>query len=347
HPTIFFDSHAVSKEGCSSHLSELDEGDKKRPAPRLLDERVGAVVRDIRRKTDISLFGLDFIVEKETGFHYIIDVNNFPSYDGVKYFYHYLVDLIVAALTEKELKLLTEKSNPLTAKSLDDSALLLHRSPKMNPFLRINRVMDGDQIAAVCSTSKVLPPSKLTSIIDEPNFLLLNGPSSTAANTSVRSASSKSMSEYLLDSGIGSSSCTESDNSDSERKLLKVLKLNQQRYRSAQQQTIAQKPSTSLHNDSSASTTTSAAIVTTDIGATHSTAVNIRTPRGRSGANGGGGAASEKFATISTPTAAYAERERQLRHEQQQQQLAENWSRIKQFYGIPKPFFVKKMTGEF
>lgn len=355
HPTIFFDSHAVSKEGCSSYLSKLDEEDKKRPAPRLLDERVGAVVRDIRRKTDISLFGLDFIVEKETGFHYIIDVNNFPSYDGVKYFYNYLVDLIVAALTEKELKLLTEKSNPLTAKSLDDSALLLHCSPsssssstsKINPFMRTNRGVDGgDKIAA---TSKIAPASpKLTSTIDEPKFLLRNVASSTAATSSLRSASSKSMSEYLLDSGIGSSSCTESDNSDSERKLLKVLKLNQQRCRSAQQQTTAQKPSNSFPNEPSAFTTTGSGIV---VAATTPPApsVNIRTPRGRSSVSGaGGGAANEKFATISTPTAAYAERERQLRHEQlQQQQLAENWSRIKQFYGIPKPFFVKKMTGEF
>lgn len=241
--TIFFDSHQVSKEGCSSSLSELDDLDPL-SSPPLLDDKIAAVVQDIRRKTDITLFGLDVIVETKTGFHYIIDVNNFPSYDGVANFYSHLVDLIVDELKRCEQKLMEQASSIAMTIASSTTDLIKNSA------------------AAAARTSAV---------------------SSTFSTSSTFSASRKSMSECFLDSGIGS--CTESDNSDSERKL-KALRIG--------------------------SGGAAAAVAAAD---------NQLTSADSAGP--------QHFATISTPTAAFAE------HVQQQQ--LPSWNRIKRFYGIPKP----------
>lgn len=251
-PTIFFDSHEVSKEGCTSSLSQLDEEDLKIKQPALRRDKLDAVVRDVRRKAEISLFGLDIVVEMETGCHYIIDVNNFPGYDGVDKFFEYLFDMIVDGVRANERR-----------------------------RLKASQTISNSIIVAASTSVICAPP--------------LDG--------GLRS-SSKCLSEHALaDSGIGS--CTESEDtaSDSERKLLNAL-----------------------GRLGAVASTSTAAAAHGDAqqklygGAAGEGGVVMRgSPRLR------GRRMDEKFATISTPTAAFVEH------------LQPNWNRIKRFYGIPKP----------
>ena len=46
-----------------------------RPCPEILHN----MVRCLRRTLNMSLIGVDVIVENETGIHYIIDINAFPG----------------------------------------------------------------------------------------------------------------------------------------------------------------------------------------------------------------------------------------------------------------------------
>ena len=50
----------------------------------LLDEDVvGELLKRITSRIDLSLFGVDIIVDEKTGDYGIIDLNYLPSYDGV------------------------------------------------------------------------------------------------------------------------------------------------------------------------------------------------------------------------------------------------------------------------
>lgn len=79
--TVHFDAHSISKPDSSSSLTELDEEDVERQEMKetLSQDVVNAVVNEFREKLNLTLFGIDIIVEKETGRHAIIDVNVFPG----------------------------------------------------------------------------------------------------------------------------------------------------------------------------------------------------------------------------------------------------------------------------
>lgn len=78
---IEFDSHELSKDGCSHRLSRQADGSAATALWPSADE-VSAAVRSLRQCTGLSLFGLDLIVGTD-GRAYAIDLNAFPSYDGV------------------------------------------------------------------------------------------------------------------------------------------------------------------------------------------------------------------------------------------------------------------------
>lgn len=78
-PTVFFDSHDISKPYSSSFLTELDDDDNASPAAKPNAEHLDRIVQVVRDKLDVVLFGIDVIIEKRTGRYAIIDINLFPG----------------------------------------------------------------------------------------------------------------------------------------------------------------------------------------------------------------------------------------------------------------------------
>ncbi|XP_054828952.1 inositol-tetrakisphosphate 1-kinase [Eublepharis macularius] len=94
--SIFFNSHNVSKPESSSVLTALDkiEGVFERPN----DEVIQAISKALRQALGVSLFGIDIIINNQTGQHAVIDINAFPGYEGVSEFFTDLLNHIAAVL---------------------------------------------------------------------------------------------------------------------------------------------------------------------------------------------------------------------------------------------------------
>lgn len=76
--TIFFDSHNVSKSDSSSQLSVLDPDDQDH-VPQIDVEKLAVIVKVLREELNLTLFGIDIVVENGTGRHAIIDINVYPG----------------------------------------------------------------------------------------------------------------------------------------------------------------------------------------------------------------------------------------------------------------------------
>ncbi|XP_063794005.1 inositol-tetrakisphosphate 1-kinase-like [Pseudophryne corroboree] len=82
--TIFFNSHQVSKAESCSHLSQTPlYPEVLRPS----DDVVRQVVKGLQEALGMSLFGVDLIVDTQSGRCAVIDVNAFPGYEGVPEFF--------------------------------------------------------------------------------------------------------------------------------------------------------------------------------------------------------------------------------------------------------------------
>ncbi|XP_067319070.1 inositol-tetrakisphosphate 1-kinase isoform X2 [Anolis sagrei] len=94
--SIFFNSHNVSKPESSSILTALDkiEGVFERPN----DDVIRSISKTLRQALGISLFGIDIIINNQTGQHAVIDINAFPGYEGVSEFFTDLLNHIAAVL---------------------------------------------------------------------------------------------------------------------------------------------------------------------------------------------------------------------------------------------------------
>ncbi|KAM4640858.1 inositol-tetrakisphosphate 1-kinase-like [Discoglossus pictus] len=86
--TIFFNSHEVSKAESCSHLSEPPLCTEVLPPS---DTVVRQVVEGLQDALGMSLFGVDLIVDTQTGRCAVIDVNAFPGYEGVPEFFTALI----------------------------------------------------------------------------------------------------------------------------------------------------------------------------------------------------------------------------------------------------------------
>lgn len=93
-PTIFFDSHDVSKPDSVSSLSVLDDSEKCDSRPFVNAELLNGVVAMLRVSFNMALFGVDIVVEKNTGHYAIIDINAFPGYEGVPDFFTHVTQLL-------------------------------------------------------------------------------------------------------------------------------------------------------------------------------------------------------------------------------------------------------------
>lgn len=110
--SIFFNSHNVSKPESSSVLTELDkiEGVFERPS----DEVIRQLSRALRQALGVSLFGIDIIINNQTGQHAVIDINAFPGYEGVSEFFTDLLNHIAAILQgQSAATAATEDTAPL------------------------------------------------------------------------------------------------------------------------------------------------------------------------------------------------------------------------------------------
>ncbi|XP_056151627.1 inositol-tetrakisphosphate 1-kinase [Lampris incognitus] len=93
---IFFNSHNVSKPESSSDLTSREnvEGVSQPPS----DDVIRELSRSLRQALDVSLFGIDVIINNQTGQHAVIDINAFPGYEGVPEFFNDLLNHITSVL---------------------------------------------------------------------------------------------------------------------------------------------------------------------------------------------------------------------------------------------------------
>ncbi|CAL8286770.1 unnamed protein product [Lota lota] len=93
---IFFNSHNVSKPESSSALTSRDnvEGLSQPPS----DDVIRELSRSLRQSLGVSLFGIDVIINNQTGQHAAIDINAFPGYEGVPEFFTDLLNHITSVL---------------------------------------------------------------------------------------------------------------------------------------------------------------------------------------------------------------------------------------------------------
>ncbi|KAG1964507.1 inositol phosphate kinase [Pimephales promelas] len=93
---ISFNSHHVSKPESSSHLTFRDNMDGQNWAPR--NDVIQKISRRLRQALGISLFGIDIIINNQTGQHAVIDINAFPGYEGVPEFFNDLLSHLTSVL---------------------------------------------------------------------------------------------------------------------------------------------------------------------------------------------------------------------------------------------------------
>ncbi|KAL2082009.1 hypothetical protein ACEWY4_021827 [Coilia grayii] len=96
---ISFNSHHVSKPESSSDLTTRDNLEGQSQAPS--DDIIQMICRCLRQTLGISLFGIDIIINNQTGQHAVIDINAFPGYEGVPDFFDDLLSLVTSALQTK------------------------------------------------------------------------------------------------------------------------------------------------------------------------------------------------------------------------------------------------------
>ncbi|EDO36566.1 predicted protein [Nematostella vectensis] len=100
--TIFFNSHDVSKSDSDSHLSVLDKFDEDEDPTPTDNILVGKLVKRLRDKLNLTMFGIDIVVEKGTKNHVVIDINYFPGYEGMPSFPKDMLQYIHLLLGEGE-----------------------------------------------------------------------------------------------------------------------------------------------------------------------------------------------------------------------------------------------------
>lgn len=99
--TIFFSSQDVSKADSASFLNKRDEIDEL-SAHTVNPAKIGKLVSVVKQRLGLALFGIDVIIERETGRYAIIDINTFPGYDGVPNFFELLIEYILKLLVARD-----------------------------------------------------------------------------------------------------------------------------------------------------------------------------------------------------------------------------------------------------
>uniref|UniRef100_A0A674PDX2 Inositol-tetrakisphosphate 1-kinase n=1 Tax=Takifugu rubripes TaxID=31033 RepID=A0A674PDX2_TAKRU len=117
---IFFNSHNVSKPESSSDLTTREnvEGVSQPPD----DDVIRKLSRSLRQALGVSLFGIDVIINNQTGQHAVIDINAFPGYEGVPEFFNELLNHITAVLQNHSPDLAGEQPKGLPLNTVPSAA---------------------------------------------------------------------------------------------------------------------------------------------------------------------------------------------------------------------------------
>lgn len=102
---IRFSSKQISKSSSSSPLSELGGDELLAHPERVVDGgQVARLVAGLRRLLHLDLFGFDLILENDSGRYGVIDINPFPSYDGVEGFVDSMIRLFESKWLDDSVK---------------------------------------------------------------------------------------------------------------------------------------------------------------------------------------------------------------------------------------------------
>ncbi|XP_068195656.1 inositol-tetrakisphosphate 1-kinase [Antennarius striatus] len=144
---IFFNSHNVSKPESSSDLTTREnvEGVSQPPS----DDVIRELSRSLRQALGVSLFGIDVIINNQTGQHAVIDINAFPGYEGVPEFFTDLLNHITSMLQshspdfppvgEQPTSLPVGTMVPNTAPPVPGCCSMLGKEASSNPW-----IVEGD-----------------------------------------------------------------------------------------------------------------------------------------------------------------------------------------------------------
>ncbi|KRZ05843.1 SprT-like domain-containing protein Spartan, partial [Trichinella zimbabwensis] len=122
YPTVMFETQKISKIGCVSELTKVTARDSEVHPPdhsSMFGDAPRKLITEFSRRTGLSLFGMDLIVEQTTGQLFVIDVNAFPSYDSVPDFH----DLLCEFLHESLQKKWSSQNTTADAKTMIDSGI--------------------------------------------------------------------------------------------------------------------------------------------------------------------------------------------------------------------------------
>ncbi|KRX65463.1 Inositol-tetrakisphosphate 1-kinase, partial [Trichinella sp. T9] len=101
YPTVMFETQKISKIGCVSELTQRDSEVHPPDHSSMFGDAPRKLITEFSRRTGLSLFGMDLIVEQTTGQLFVIDVNAFPSYDSVPDFHNLLCEFLHESLQKK------------------------------------------------------------------------------------------------------------------------------------------------------------------------------------------------------------------------------------------------------
>uniref|UniRef100_A0AAY4B5Z8 inositol-1,3,4-trisphosphate 5/6-kinase n=1 Tax=Denticeps clupeoides TaxID=299321 RepID=A0AAY4B5Z8_9TELE len=117
-PTIFFNSHDVSKPASCSPLTAVSVF---MPPP---SDALAALVEELRTQLDMSLFGVDIIIDLQTHALTVIDINVFPGYEGVPQFFPSLLRYI-ESIMEKQVDFLSTTGSSTEGASSSSSSVII------------------------------------------------------------------------------------------------------------------------------------------------------------------------------------------------------------------------------
>lgn len=167
-PTIFFDSHQVSKADSACVLNKLDEEDQGRAIVRPVDDKLQEIVSTVRETLQMGLFGIDVVIDNETGCYAIVDINAFPGYDGVPDFPRLLIDYMLEQIHNSKHKTLSNVTLMRKEATLSSPSTSLYHQCACTAARE-----NEDHIEKVCDakmTSSTSVDETLASVsIDDPN----------------------------------------------------------------------------------------------------------------------------------------------------------------------------------
>lgn len=94
--TIHFHSGDVCKADSQSSLSILDPHEASNIETKVsLDEKkIEIILHLLRKELNLSLFGIDIVIDNKTNNYGIIDINFYPGYDEFPNYFGHLIDCI-------------------------------------------------------------------------------------------------------------------------------------------------------------------------------------------------------------------------------------------------------------